>query len=108
MYDVQDFQKDVIERSKETPVLVDFWAAWCAPCLMLGPVLEQAADEANSAWVLAKVDTERFPQDAMNYGVRSIPNVKLFINGEVVDEFIGAIPKPAVVDFMSKALAANA
>jgi len=107
MFDVQDFERDVIERSKTTPVLVDFWAAWCAPCLMLGPVLEQAVTDANGAWTLAKVDTESFPEYAMKYGVRSIPNVKLFINGEVVDEFVGAIPKAAVEQFMSKALAVS-
>ena len=108
MFDVQDFQKDVIEKSKTTPVMVDFWAAWCAPCRMLGPVIEEAAKEANGTWALAKVDTEAMPEIAMKYGVRSIPNVKLFINGEVADEFVGALPKAAIEKFMERALAQNA
>ena len=104
MYDIQDFDKEVIEKSKEVPVLVDFWAAWCAPCRILGPTLEKVASEADGKWQVAKVDTEQFPDKAQQYGVRGIPNCKLFVNGEVVDEFVGALPEPMVNEFMTKAL----
>jgi len=103
-YDVTDFQKDVIERSRTLPVLVDFWAEWCAPCRMLGPVLERVAGSAAGRWALAKVDTERFPDEAVNYGVMSIPNVKLFVNGEVADEFVGALPEGEVRRWLERAL----
>ena len=101
---VTNFELDVIQRSKETPVLVDFWAAWCAPCRILGPTLEKVEADAQGAWVLAKVDTETFPDIAMEYGVRGIPSCKLFIDGQVVDEFVGAYPESMVREFMNSAL----
>lgn len=103
-HDVIDFQRDVIARSHELPVLVDFWAAWCAPCRMLGPVLERVAGSADGRWALAKVDTERFPEEAQRFGVMSIPNVKLFVKGEVVDEFVGALPETEVKRFLERAI----
>ena len=102
--DVADFEKEVIERSYTTPVLVDFWAAWCGPCKVLGPVLEKLAQETNGQWALAKLDTEQFPAIAAKYGIRSIPNVKLFVDGQVSDEFVGALPESQVVDWIRKAL----
>lgn len=104
LHDVTDFQRDVIERSRTLPVLVDFWAEWCAPCRMLGPVLERVAGSAAGRWALAKVDTEAFPAEASTYGVMSIPNVKLFVNGEVVDEFVGALPEGEVRRWLERAL----
>lgn len=104
MSEVNNFQKDVIEKSFEKPVLVDFWAEWCAPCRMIGPVLEKLADENKEDWVLVKVDTDKNQEIAMRYGVRGIPNVKLFRNGEVINEFTGALPEPAIRDWLKKSI----
>lgn len=103
-YEIQDFEAEVIERSRSVPVLVDFWAEWCGPCKALGPVLERLAEKADGRWVLAKVDTDRHQQVAARYGIRSIPNVKLFMAGAPVNEFTGALPEPAVVQWLNKAL----
>jgi putative thioredoxin len=103
-HDVSDFQTEVIERSRSVPVLVDFWAAWCGPCRTLGPVLERLAGEAGGRWELAKVDTEKFPELAERHGVMSIPSVKLFAGGEVVDEFVGALPEVEIRRWIEAAL----
>ena len=94
------FEAEVLERSATVPVVVDFWADWCAPCKVLAPVLEQAVEERNGDLVLAKVDTEANPELAMRYGIRGIPNVKAFRNGRVVDEFVGAVSSQAVDAFL--------
>jgi putative thioredoxin len=101
---VEDFQRDVIERSFSVPVVVDFWAEWCGPCKMLGPVLERLAGEAGGRWTLATVDTEGHPQVSAEYGIRSIPNVKLFVEGKAVSEFTGALPEHAVRAWIGKAI----
>jgi putative thioredoxin len=92
-----DFDERVLERSSEVPVLVDFWADWCRPCHMLAPVIEQAVDAHPGKVELAKLDTDSNPATAARYGVRGLPTVKAFRNGEVVDEFTGAQP-PAMVE----------
>jgi putative thioredoxin len=92
-----DFEQQVLERSKEVPVLVDFWADWCRPCHMLAPVIERAVDAHPGKVELAKLDTDANQATAARYGIRGLPTVKAFRNGEVVDEFTGAQP-PAVVE----------
>ncbi len=103
-HDVTDFETDVITASHEHPVLVDFWAEWCGPCRMLGPVLERLAERANGRWALAKVDTEVLGDVAARYDVRGIPNVKLFVDGRVVDEFVGARGESEVSAWLERAL----
>ena len=92
-----DFQQRVLDRSAQLPVLVDFWADWCQPCHMLAPVIEQAVDAHAGKIELAKLDADNNQATAARYGVRGLPTVKAFRNGEVVDEFTGAQP-PLVVE----------
>ncbi|MCR4368724.1 MAG: thioredoxin [archaeon] len=99
-----EFQKEVIEKSNEVPVLVDFWAEWCSPCKILGPVLERIAADYKGRFILAKVNVEENPKLSARYSVMSIPVVKLFKGGEIVNEFVGAIPADAVREWLEDSL----
>jgi putative thioredoxin len=103
-----DFAQEVLERSREMPVVVDFWAQWCAPCRQLGPLLERAASAREGQVVLAKVETDANPNVAGAFEIRGIPAVKAFRGGTVVDEFVGVQPQPVVERFFDALLPSEA
>lgn len=97
-----DFDRNVIEASRQRPVVVDFWAPWCGPCKVLKPLLEKLAAEYDGKFLLAKINSDDNQALAVRYGVRGIPSVKAFIDGEVVDEFSGALPEGEVRAFLDR------
>ncbi len=98
----ENFAQVVLEGSRQQPVLVDFWADWCAPCRSLMPVLQKLAEEYNGQFILAKVNSDENQGLAQQYGVRSLPTVKLFKDGAPVDEFMGALPESHVREFLDR------
>lgn len=100
----ENFQSLVLDASYDRPVLVDFWADWCAPCRMLMPILAKLADEYRGRFTLAKVNTEEQQALAAQFGIRSLPTVQLFISGQPVDQFMGALPEGQIREFIDRHL----
>jgi len=98
----ENFVRDVIEGSSSVPVVVDFWAAWCQPCRILGPVLERLAVEYDGKFILVKADTEQAPDIAAGFGVRSIPAVFAVRGGKVVDSFVGVLPEASLRSWLDR------
>ncbi len=92
----QSFQETVLNSDK--PVLVDFWAAWCGPCRMLGPIIEEVAVDFEGKALVGKVDVDNNQQISVDYGIRNIPTVLIFKNGEVVDKIVGVAPKEVIAE----------
>jgi thioredoxin len=99
-----NFKKEVIEKSKEKPVLVDFWATWCPPCIKLGPIVEEVAKEMKDKIIVAKADTANCPKLCIEYEIQSIPALKIFKNGKIVAEQPGFMPKEALIDWIKKSI----
>jgi putative thioredoxin len=102
------FEQDVIERSRSVPVVVDFWAEWCGPCRQLTPVLESAIDATDGAVELVKMDVDANPRTAVAHRVQGIPAVKAFLDGRLVDEFTGNVPRASVDSFLRGLLPSEA
>jgi putative thioredoxin len=106
--DQQSFGQEVLQRSHEVPVVVDFWATWCAPCRTLGPALERVAEEYGGAFRLVKIDVDANQQLALQFGVRSIPTVIAFRDGKPVSQFMGAVPEQQIRAFVDSILPSEA
>lgn len=103
--DTAGFMTEVVERSRQVPVVVDFWAEWCGPCKQLSPTLERLAVEYDGAWELAKIDVDANQQLAGQFGIQSIPTVVAFVNGQPVSQFSGALPESQVRQWLGQFVA---
>ncbi len=101
----QNFDAEVVKSN--IPVLVDFWASWCAPCRMIAPVVEELAKEYNGKLKVAKLDVDANQEVAMAFGIMSIPTLLIFNNGRVADQLVGAVPKSMLVDKITRVLERN-
>ncbi len=99
-----DFKEKVIENSKKKPIVVDFWAQWCQPCLILGPILKEFEEESKDKFVLAKINVDEAPETSKQYNIMAIPSVKMFKQGKQIAEFVGALPKEQVKEWLNKNL----
>ena len=104
----QTFGELVLAESQRRPVVVDFWAAWCQPCRLIGPVLERLAGEYDGQFLLAKVDVDANPQISQSFAIQSIPAVKAFRNGRLANEFVGAIPEQSIRQFLRSVVPSEA
>jgi len=97
-----NFDQEVLKSN--IPVLVDFWAAWCGPCRMVGPIIEELANDYQGKVKMTKLDVDANPQKSAQFGIRSIPTMMIFKNGQIVDTLIGAMPKPAIAARLDAAI----
>ncbi len=95
--EITDANFDEVVLKSDKPVIVDFWAEWCGPCRMVGPVVEQIGEEYQSQVVVGKVDVDSNPETAMKFGIRNIPTILFFKDGKIVDKQVGAVAKPVLV-----------
>lgn len=102
--DDDNFQENVIEKSKKVPVLVDFYADWCTPCKILSPILEKIVKEYKGKFILAKANVDKVQIIVNEFGIMSVPTVMLFKNGELVDYFVGALPEPKIKEWLDRRL----
>ncbi len=100
------FQTQVLDKSHDKPVVVDFWAPWCGPCRTLGPTIKKLAQESGGAWRLVKINTDAHPHLSQRFDIKGIPAVKLFVGGEVTAEFTGALPEHQLRQWLAEHLPA--